>query len=188
MKTKLLFILFAVINISASASGRLCVLDEANPTLSALAEEVGADCSWSIDDVVEESILEQCRDAEKSAGVQFRNSSQDELRFSEFSYTYDVNKAYYYCKNKAGYEAYFSQSASYLREEVRVNANLRNRANRSTSRSHGLRYEVKEEKVVLWKCIIPTYIPIPRTYTAEEKEVLDFTYGRDHRYACAKVK
>ncbi|GEM_PF-5418829 len=188
MKTKLLFILLAVINISASATGRTCVLDQEYPTLSVLAEEVGADCYWSIDDVVKESILKECRDADKSIGVQFRNSSKEELRFSEFSYTYDVNRPYFYCKNKTGYEAYFSQSASYLREEVREVNNLRNRANRPSSGTSNLRYIVEEEKEPLWKCVIPTYIPIPKTYTLKQKEMLDLTYSGDHRYVCAKIQ
>ena len=184
MKKLLLLTLLTVTIIPVSAR-QSCVLDDANPTLSRLAEKVNADCSWTIAEVVKENILEQCRNADESVGVSFRNSSRDSLRFTIYSYTYDVENPYYYCKNQAGYKAYYSESVSYLREEERRNSRPTSSASSRPYRS-SYAAEVKEE--VKWKCIVPTYIAIPRTYTEQEKELLEFTYGGDYRFACSKMR
>lgn len=181
---KILLLTLLIVTINPVAARQACVLDDANPTLSRLAENVNADCSWTIQDVVKESILEQCRNADESVGVSFRNSSRDSLRFTIYSYTYDIHEPYYYCKNKEGYDSYFSQLVSTLRNEVRLNSRVQ--VSSSSRRSYS-NYSVKVEEDVKWRCIIPTYVPIPKIYTQQQKETLEFTYGNDPRFKCAKL-
>lgn len=182
---KLLLLTLLTIAVNPVSARQFCVLDDVNPILSRLAERVNADCTWTIQKVVKESILEQCRNADESVEVSFRNSSRDSLLFTIYSYTYDIQKPYYYCKNKEGYNSYFSQLVSSLRSEVRGNNRVQAS---SSSRISYSNYSVEVEEDVKWRCIIPTYVPIPKTYTQQQKETLEFTYGNDHRFKCAKLK
>lgn len=181
MKKLLLMTLILTTQLPTFA-GQTCVLDKENEMLSSIAHKVEANCNWSISEVVEESILRECEKAPREVGVYIRNGS---LRFTEYSYTYDIHEPYYYCKNKEGYNSYFSQLVSTLRNEVRLNSRVQ--VSSSSRRSYS-NYSVEVEEEVKWRCIIPTYVPIPKIYTQQQKNTLEFTYGNDPRFKCAKLK
>lgn len=189
---RILIILISISITTASISAKdfsgHCVLDDVNEVLSRLARDVEAACGWSINQVVEKSIMKQCVEAGEKEGVKFTSSTPKKLRFSQFSYTFDTNEPYYYCKNKRGYDSYFAQSTLQLAQEVADNE--RSKYEHSMRESGRVTpYPAKESvKEVRWRCVIPNYIPIPQIYSTEQKEVLDLTYRDDPRYACAQLK
>ncbi len=174
-----------IIPLSSFAAGRTCVLDKENETLSSIAREVKADCSWSIQDVVEEKIFLDCASAPEEVDVYIRRGK---IVFTEYSNVYDVREPYYYCKNSAGHGAYSSQLVSALNNEVRENSR---RSHVSSQRERSYNIDIREEveeAAPEWLCIVPNYILIPRVYSQEEKETLEFTYSSDPRFKCTIVE
>ena len=185
MKKLLMTTLALFIPLSSFAAGKTCVLDKQNENLSSFAREVNADCSWSIRDVVEEKIFLDCSNAPEEADVYIRRGK---VVFTEYSNVYDVREPYYYCKNSAGHSAYYDQLVSSLTNEVRENSR-RTHVTYERERSYNIDIrEEKEEAAPEWLCIVPNYILIPRIYTQEEKEILEFTYSSDPRFKCTIVE
>lgn len=163
-----------------STADESCFIKPENETLYKLAKEVDAACGWTIQKIAAESILKKCQEANPNTG--------DTLRFSDFSYSYDTNVPFYYCKNKKGYEAHLAQLVKTLKNEVNENER-KNHAEKDLARAKECMKSgsncpkpsspsaVNSEKKKKWICTVPGYIT--RTVEVDESRIEGYRQAYD---------
>lgn len=167
-----------------------CMIDPINKIIFKLAHEANAACGWSINQIAEEAILKKCEKAPISEGIKFSTGNPVKIRFTQMTSTFDGSDAFFFCKNKLGYETYRTQLISSMNQEVDAQARLKYETeNRNKKTVTSAPAPAPVQKVTKWKCTLPINKHIkPRIYSPEEKETLDAAYDGMEGYACLPYK
>ena len=173
----------------ANSYSETCVIDPENKVIFKLAKEVNAACGWSINKIAEESILKKCEAANSSSGIKFSSNKPKTLRFTQFTTDFDTKDPYFFCKNKAGYEAHLSQVIAKMTNEI--DENSRKKYEEESRKSNKITPAPKPATPVIkkWSCVTPvTKFLKPRIYTAEQKADLDIAHGGIEGYVCTPIR
>ena len=111
MRYILILFIFTIFNntsVSAEDGNLLCNKKMLETELDILIKNIEKATYYKASTIATEHILEVCKLAakEKKSSVWI---VKNKIRFSQFSYDYDVGDPFFYCKNKLGYESYHSQ-------------------------------------------------------------------------------
>lgn len=189
MKTFLLSIcLFQSFSFAEDTSGT-CLINPINEVIYKLANEVNAACGWSIHKIANESILKKCESADSSEGIKFTSNKPKALRFTQFTTKFETKDPYFFCKNKAGYEAHLSQLVAKMTNEVDTNVRKKYEEESRKKKRITPAPEPVEKAITKWSCVTPfTKFLKPRIYTAEQKASLDVAHAGIEGYACTPVR
>lgn len=128
--------------------------------------------------LAKELILRQCQH-EKDNGRSEIRIRDGKVKFSEFSYSYDVSDPVYFCKNNSGYKAYYSQMTHKLlqfkNKPEKTESNYKRKPSNSNSSKPMRKTAPKVEP--MWNCVIPNYIKTVRRVNKAQMETLSITYG-----------
>jgi hypothetical protein len=166
-----------------------CLIDPINEVVFKLAKEVNAACGWSINKIASESILKKCEKAGSTEGIKFTSTKPKALRFTQFNTNYDINDPYFFCKNKAGYEARLTQLVTKMTNEVDANSRKKYEDEKRKKNIITPPPPPVEKQITRWSCVTPvTKFLKPRIYTAEQKASLDLAHEGVEGYSCTPIK
>lgn len=166
-----------------------CVIDPVNKVIFKLAKEVNAACGWSLNKIAAESILKKCENANSSEGIKFTSNKPKAIRFTQFTTNFDTKDSYFFCKNKAGYEAHLSQVVAKMTKEVDENSRKKYEDEKRKSNEITPVPQPVAPPITKWSCVTPlTKFLKPRIYTAEQKADLDLAHGGIEGYVCTPVR
>jgi hypothetical protein len=149
-----------------------------------LVEMIEKQSMFNAKKIAENLILQKCK-LESLAGNQDISIGTRGIRFSQFSFTYDSNDKFFYCKNKAGHEAYLSSLAQKLtlfsRERERIKREEQYGAPEPRRRKYIRPVSTKE---TTWDCINPFYYFTPKVEKLNKSEMEVFESA--HPGSCTK--